>query len=231
MINSPAPLFKGRSFISSLNKKSSLDTILSFELSVLSNTLYEMSQSNESTLFDTVDYKYKKNIVLVFASYHNNLENNIPLLNLNKHYEEFVKRDTEILAYFHDFRYLARLNLAITKKFSGLRDLKFPVINDASKILPVNFGTTNSYYKITQPAIFIIDKTGNIRYVTFYDQRVGPDIYGILNTIDSLHYLTNSVKKQKHICPTENRTSNGKLGLLSPVNSQRYCKKYKIKKN
>lgn len=101
----------------------------------------------------------------------------------NKHYNDFVDRDTELIGASTDSEFV---HLAWRNDHDDLRDLKFPMLADTSKSLAEDLGILEANEKVAYRATFIIDPQGVIRWVSVYDLNVGRNVNEVLRVLDAL---------------------------------------------
>ena len=106
------------------------------------------------------------------------------LAELNRSYDEFSKRNTDLIAASTDSEYV---HLAWRKSHPDLRELKFPMLADTSKSLAEALGIlTNDDEKIANRVTIIADPKRIIRWVCANDMKVPRNVKEILRVLDLL---------------------------------------------
>lgn len=101
----------------------------------------------------------------------------------NKNFEEFEKRNTELLGASTDSEFV---HLAWRKNHPDLKNLKFPMIADTSKSLAESLGILEGENKVAYRTTYIIDPEGIIRWVCQNDLNVGRNVHEVLRVLDAL---------------------------------------------
>lgn len=105
------------------------------------------------------------------------------IVGFNDKYDEFVKRQTEVIAASTDTEYV---HLAWRQHHPDLKDLKFPMLADTSKTLAEELGILTEDEKVAYRATFIVDPDGIIRWLNVNDLNVGRNIEEVLRVLDAL---------------------------------------------
>ena len=137
------------------------------------------------------DYKYKKNVLLIFLP---GVIGTIPkhlydtLLIINDNFHIFEENDTEIILVVQSFSIEIRWLLNIKHRNGGLKALKFPIICDPWGLLIniYNSGDQLSPPEITTYTCCFIDKLSQIRYKASFDKQVKFNFVQIFNVIKEL---------------------------------------------
>jgi lipoyl-dependent peroxiredoxin subunit C len=101
----------------------------------------------------------------------------------NKSYDEFKKRNTELIGASTDSEFV---HLAWRKDHKDLRDLKFPLIADTSKTLAEALGILEKDEKIAYRVTLIADPKGIIRWICANDLSVGRNVNEVIRVLDAL---------------------------------------------
>ncbi len=104
------------------------------------------------------------------------------ITSFNDHYEEFVKRDANLLGASIDSQFV---HLAWRNSDPGLKKLKFPMIADTSKSLSKKLGILEKANKIAYRATFIIDPDGIIQHVSVNGLNVGRNVKETIRLLDA----------------------------------------------
>lgn len=105
------------------------------------------------------------------------------IASFNKHYDDFVKLNTELLGASTDSEYV---HLAWRQSHPDLKDLKFPLIADTSKSLAEELGILEENEKVAYRATFIVDPEGIIRHVSVNDLNVGRNLHEVIRVLEAL---------------------------------------------
>ncbi|MFA5327507.1 MAG: peroxiredoxin [Prolixibacteraceae bacterium] len=105
------------------------------------------------------------------------------IVSFNEHYEEFVKRDANVVGASIDSQFV---HLAWRNDHPGLKGLKFPMLADTSKSLSEELGILEPENKIAYRATFIIDPEGVIQHVSVNGLNVGRNLTEIIRILDAL---------------------------------------------
>jgi peroxiredoxin (alkyl hydroperoxide reductase subunit C) len=105
------------------------------------------------------------------------------IVSFNEHYEEFVKRDANVVGASIDSQFV---HLAWRNDHPGLKGLKFPMLADTSKSLSEELGILEPENKIAYRATFIIDPEGIIQHVSVNGLNVGRNLTEIIRILDAL---------------------------------------------
>ncbi len=105
------------------------------------------------------------------------------IVSFNEHYEEFVKRDANVIGASIDSQFV---HLAWRNDHPGLKGLKFPMLADTSKSLSEELGILEPENKIAYRATFIIDPEGVIQHVSVNGLNVGRNLTEIIRILDAL---------------------------------------------
>jgi lipoyl-dependent peroxiredoxin subunit C len=104
------------------------------------------------------------------------------IISFNDHFEEFVKRDTNLIGASIDSHHV---HLAWRNNHPGLKGLKFPMLADTSKSLSEELGILEKVDKIAYRATYIIDPEGVIQHVSVNGLNVGRNVKEIIRLLDA----------------------------------------------
>lgn len=135
------------------------------------------------------DYRNKKNVVLVFATYVSDFDVHNRFLEFNSCYPLFRKLDTEILFILHEWCLALRFGISLPQIYGGFRETQIPLLSDPYKRLCTLYGTIGNNYHLAQNSVIIIDKTGTIRHASFFDFRIGDSINELLRILKTMKFL------------------------------------------
>lgn len=120
--------------------------------------------------------------------------------------EEFVKRDTEVIACSVDsaFTHLAWLNTPKAK--GGIQGIEYPLIADLTKTMAQSYGVLNEEEGIAYRGLFLIDSDGIVRHQVVNDLPLGRSVDDALRILDAWIFF----QKHGEVCP-----ANWKMGERS----------------
>ena len=104
------------------------------------------------------------------------------ITSFNDSYEEFVKRNTNLLGASIDSQFV---HLAWRNSDPGLKKLKFPMIADTSKSLSRKLGILEKVNKIAYRTTYIIDPDGIIQHVSVNGLNVGRNVQETIRLLDA----------------------------------------------
>jgi len=104
------------------------------------------------------------------------------ITSFNEHYEEFVKRDTNLIGASIDSEFV---HLAWRNDHAGLKKLKFPMLADTSKSLSEELGILEKVNKVAYRATYIIDPEGTIQHVSVNGLNVGRNVEEVIRLLDA----------------------------------------------
>ncbi len=111
-------------------------------------------------------------------------------------YEDFKKRDTEVLGASVDSQYSHFAWISTPRDQGGLGKLKYPLIADFTKKISESYGVLLPEGMALR-ATFIIDPDGVIQFELVHDLSVGRNVKEILRNIDALQFA----RKNGEVCP------------------------------
>lgn len=160
------------------------------------------------------DYRHKKNVVLVFATYVADFDVHNRFLEFNDSYPMFRNLDTEVLFILHEWCLALRFGISLQQFYGGFRGTQIPLLSDPYKRLCTLYGTIGNNYHLAQNSVIIVDKEGFIRYSSFFDFRIGDSINELLRVLKTMKFLDNNPTK---VCPPDwnFKTSVGNAGSIS----------------
>jgi peroxiredoxin (alkyl hydroperoxide reductase subunit C) len=125
-------------------------------------------------------------------------------------YDEFKKRDAEVLACSVDSKFSHLAWLKTPKNKGGIEGTKFPILSDLRRTMVRD-------YDVLCPAgfanrgLFIIDKSGSVRHQTVNQANVGRSVDEVIRTLDAIR----RIDKHGDFCPAN--WSQGKTTLTTPI--------------
>ena len=100
----------------------------------------------------------------------------------NEHYDEFVKRDTNLIGASIDSEFV---HLAWRTHDKNLKKLKFPMLADTSKSLSEELGILEKTNKVAYRTTYIIDPDGVIQHVSVNGLDVGRSLKEVIRLLDA----------------------------------------------
>lgn len=129
-------------------------------------------------------------------------------------YEEFKKRNAEIIACSVDscYTHLAWLNTPKSK--GGIEGVSYPLVSDLTRSISEDYGVLIPQEGIAMRGLYIIDKENVIRHQVVNDLPLGRSVDEVLRTLDALI----SFDLYGEVCPAnwqvgEKRMTPTKAGL------------------
>jgi peroxiredoxin (alkyl hydroperoxide reductase subunit C) len=117
------------------------------------------------------------------------------ILAIDNRYDEFAKRNTEVIAVSVDSQYshIAWKNTPIHK--GGLGPIQFPLVADISKSITRSYGVLRD--AVALRGTFLIDRENVVRHQSINDLPLGRSIDETLRLIDALQF----VEENGAVCP------------------------------
>jgi len=118
------------------------------------------------------------------------------IIAFDKSFEEFKKRNTELLAISVDseFSHFAWKNLE--PKAGGIGKVKFPLVADLTKNISRSYGVLFNE-SVALRGLFLIDKEGIVRHETINDLPLGRNVAEALRMVDALQFF----EEHGEVCP------------------------------
>ncbi|MCY6483127.1 peroxiredoxin [Clostridium aestuarii] len=104
----------------------------------------------------------------------------------SKHYEEFKKLDSEILAVSCDSHYSHQAWIKLNPQEGGLGKIDFPIASDLTKDCSEKYGVLIPEEGISLRGLFIIDPEGIIKYSVIHDLNIGRSVDETLRVVKAL---------------------------------------------
>lgn len=158
--------------------------------------------------------KYMKNKASVLFFWPMNFTFVCPseLIAFDKRYNEFQKRNVNIIGISIDTVYSHKTWRSIDIKKGGIGPVKYPMVSDIKKDIIRLYNVEHPSLGIALRASFLIDKNGIIRHQIVNDLPLGRDIDEIIRVIDALNFH----ETHGHVCPAQ--WKKNKPGMV-PSNS------------
>lgn len=152
----------------------------------------------------------KKEVILFFYPKDFTFVCPTELLEFQNNLEEFEKREVALVGCSTDTEetHLAWLNTPV--KNGGISGVKYPLVADASKVIAANYKVLAGSWvtkengelsfqglPIAYRGLFLIDKTGIIRYQSVNDLPMGRSISEVLRVVDMWQHIL----KYGEVCP------------------------------
>ncbi len=121
------------------------------------------------------------------------------IIALNNRYDEFKKRNTNIIGISIDsiYTHIAWRNTPIEK--GGIGKIKFIMISDLNKKIQNIYNVKDPNTETSLRATFLVDKKRIIRYQSIYDLSIGRNIDEILRITDAVNHN----EKYNKVCPAQ----------------------------
>ncbi len=119
------------------------------------------------------------------------------ILAFNNAYDEFKKRDVELIGVSVDshFSHLAWKDTPVKK--GGIGKVKYPLLSDLTKEISFNYTTLLDSDGISLRGSFLIDKEGILQHYLINNLPLGRNVDEALRMIDALQYT----EKHGEVCP------------------------------
>lgn len=164
------------------------------------------------------DYK-GKNVLLFFYPLDFTFVCPTEIIAFSDKYEEFKKRNTEVLGVSVDsqFSHLAWLNTPRAE--GGIEGLSYPLISDLSQEIMKAYGVAAAGAPVALRGLFLIDKEGVVRHQVVNDLPLGRSVDEAIRMVDALDFF----EKNGEVCPA-NWKPGSKTIKPTPKDSKEYFK-------
>jgi peroxiredoxin 2/4 len=142
------------------------------------------------------DYRDKKNVVLFFYPLDFTFVCPTELHAFQEKYEEFKKRDCELLACSIDSKFSHFAWVTTPKAQGGIEGVKYPLLSDIHRTIARDYDVLNDD-GVAYRGLFLIDKKGTVRHQLVNDGPLGRSVEEALRTVDALAH----VEKHGEVCP------------------------------
>ncbi|MCA2961236.1 MAG: peroxiredoxin [Silvanigrellales bacterium] len=142
------------------------------------------------------DYRDKKYVVLFFYPLDFTFVCPTELHAFQEKYEDFKKRDIELIACSIDSKFSHFAWLNTPKSQGGIEGVKFPLVSDIHRTIARDYDVLNDD-GVAYRGLFLIDKKGMVRHQVVNDGPLGRSVDEALRTCDALLH----VEKHGEVCP------------------------------
>ena len=162
-----------------------------------------MPDGNINFDFTLSNYRENKKCVVFFYSMDFAQVDPTELVALNKVYNEFEKRNTEIIAISTDTFLSHQMWQKIPAGKGGVGKLHFPLVADYTKAIAKGYDVImNNTFAMR--ATFLLDNEGCVRHQSINDFPIGRNINEIIRIIDAMDF---HVEKEQ-LCPANWQEGN-----------------------
>jgi peroxiredoxin (alkyl hydroperoxide reductase subunit C) len=149
------------------------------------------------------DYRDKKYVVLFFYPLDFTFVCPTELHAFQEKYEDFKKRDIELIACSIDSKFSHFAWLNTPKSQGGIEGVKFPLVSDIHRTIARDYDVLNDD-GVAYRGLFLIDKKGMVRHQVVNDGPLGRSVDEALRTCDALLH----VEKHGEVCPANWRAGD-----------------------
>lgn len=142
------------------------------------------------------DYRNKKYVILFFYPLDFTFVCPTELHAFQEQYEEFKKRDIELLACSIDSKFSHFAWLTTPKGQGGIEGVKYPLISDIHRTIARDYDVLSDE-GVAYRGLFLIDKNGVVRHQLVNDGPLGRNVSEALRTAEALIH----VEKHGEVCP------------------------------
>jgi peroxiredoxin (alkyl hydroperoxide reductase subunit C) len=158
------------------------------------------------------DYRDKKNVVLFFYPLDFTFVCPTELHAFQEKYEEFKKRDCELIACSIDSKFSHFAWLTTPKGQGGIEGVKYPILSDIHRTIARDYDVLNDE-GVAYRGLFLIDKKGVVRHQVVNDGPIGRSVDEAVRTVDALLHF----EKHGEVCPAN--WSEGKEAIKTTKES------------
>ncbi len=158
-----------------------------------------INKNNEIIKFNLYKNINKKNILLFFWPLDFTFICPSEIIELNKKYKIFKKKNTKIIGISIDsiYTHIAWKKTPITK--GGIGNIKFTILSDIKRKIQKIYNIKHKKTGTSLRSTFIIDRNKIIRHQSINDLFIGRNINELLRIIDAINYNY----KTKLVCPAQ----------------------------
>ncbi|CAL4320638.1 Alkyl hydroperoxide reductase C [Buchnera aphidicola (Protaphis terricola)] len=164
-----------------------------------------------TNIFDLKKYSEGQAIVLFFWPMDFTFVCPSEIIEFNKSYEEFKKRNVKIVGVSIDSVFVHQAWQKTLPKNGGIGKIKFPMISDIKHEIQKSYGIEHPELNVALRASFLIDKNWIVRHQTINDLPFGRNINEIIRMIDAIEFHN----KYGEVCPANWKP--GKDGIQTSV--------------
>lgn len=143
------------------------------------------------------------------------------IMEFNKTYEDFKKRNVKIVGVSIDSVFVHQAWQNTLPENGGIGKIKFPMVSDIKHEIQKSYDIKHPELNIALRASFLIDKNGIVRHQVINDLPFGRNINEMIRMIDALNFHN----KYGEVCPAN--WKHGKEGMkASQEGVSSYLKKH-----
>ncbi|QNS01907.1 MAG: peroxiredoxin [Buchnera aphidicola (Pentalonia nigronervosa)] len=129
------------------------------------------------------------------------------IIEFNKLYQDFKKRNTKIVGISIDNVFVHQAWQKTLPEYGGIGKINFPMVSDIKHNIQKSYGIEHPEIGVALRASFVIDSQWVIRHQVINDLPIGRNIHEIIRIIDAIAFH----KKYGEVCPAN--WHPGKLGI------------------
>lgn len=134
-------------------------------------------------------------------------------------YDEFAKRNTEVLGVSVDSEYAHLAWLQTKRDDGGLGDLNYPLISDLTKSISRSYNVLTNDGKALR-GLFIIDTKGILQHSVVNNLDFGRSVDETLRTLQAIQYVQSHPDE---VCPANWKPGDATM-IADPIKSKEYFK-------
>ena len=142
------------------------------------------------------DYRDKKYVILFFYPLDFTFVCPTELHAFQEKYEEFKKKDAELLGCSIDSKFSHFAWLQTPKGQGGIEGVKYPLLSDIHRTIARDYDVLNDE-GVAFRGLFLIDKKGTVRHQVVNDGPLGRNVDEAIRMLDALTH----VEKHGEVCP------------------------------
>lgn len=161
--------------------------------------------------FDLKQYSNGQSVVLFFWPMDFTFVCPSEIIEFNKFYEEFNKRNVKIVGVSIDSVFVHQAWQNTLPKNGGIGKIKFPMVSDIKHEIQKSYGIEHPELNIALRASFLIDQNWIIRHQVVNDLPFGRNINEIIRMIDAIEFHN----QHGEVCPAN--WEPGKDGITTSL--------------
>lgn len=134
-------------------------------------------------------------------------------------YDEFAKRNTEVLGVSVDSEYAHLAWLQTKRDDGGLGDLNYPLVSDLTKSISNSYNVLTTEGKALR-GLFIIDTNGILQHSVVNNLDFGRSVDETLRTLQAIQYVQSHPDE---VCPANWKPGDPTM-IADPLKSKEYFK-------
>lgn len=123
----------------------------------------------------------------------------------NEKYEEFKKRNCELVGCSIDSKFSHNAWLKTSRATGGIEGVKYPILADIHKTIARSYGTLFEDAGVAFRGLFLIDKDGVVQSVTVNNLPLGRNVEEALRVLDAMQYH----EEHGEVCPANWKKGEG----------------------